>query len=152
MLRACLVTKFSCKSDFVFILSFSEINVHKKAVDIFLSDSIIRLVDGDGVLSGRVEIYHHDAWGVVCDEDWDFKEAAAVCRQLGFREALEAKTGSFFGESELPMVMSRVACKGTEDRLADCPFVCTSPHQCNRSQEAGVICKPSEISIFRFPQ
>ncbi|XP_022099140.1 scavenger receptor cysteine-rich domain-containing group B protein-like [Acanthaster planci] len=114
-------------------------------------DGIVRLVDGDDALSGRVEIYHHDAWGAVCDEDWDFKGAAIVCSQLGFLEALEAKRGSFFGESELPIVMSRVSCKGTEKRLADCPFVCTSPRQCNNSREAGVICKPNSIRLVGGP-
>ncbi|XP_038054096.1 scavenger receptor cysteine-rich domain-containing group B protein-like [Patiria miniata] len=114
-------------------------------------DSVVRLVDGDDALSGRVEIYHHDAWGAICDQGWDFKEAAIVCRQLGFLEAVEAKTGSVFGESELPIVMNRVSCKGTERKLADCPFVCTSPHHCNNSQEAGVICKPNTVRLVGGP-
>ena len=111
---------------------------------------IVRAVDGDGELGGRVEIYHHGEWGTVCDNDWDMKEATIVCRQLGFWDALEAKKGSFFGESDLPIVMNRVACKGTEGRLADCPFVCSSSPQCNSTNNAGVICKPSKGTLLFY--
>ena len=106
---------------------------------------MIRLVDGDGVRTGRVEIRHDDIWGAICDEGWDMKEATIVCHQLGFLEALEAKTGSAFGETDAPVVMDRVSCKGTERRLNDCPFLCNSASQCNSSSLAGVVCKPSRI-------
>ena len=85
-------------------------------------------------------------WGLVCDKDWDFKDAITVCRQLGFIEAHEAKNGSFFGESQLPVVMNRVACKGTEGYLADCSFVCPTSQSCHSS--AGVVCKPSKTSVY----
>ena len=75
------------------------------------------------------------------------KEATVVCRQLGFLGAQEAKNGSAFGKSEHPIVMDRVSCKGTERRLSSCPFVCNSAQQCNGTQLAGVVCKPSKISF-----
>ncbi|XP_038067128.1 scavenger receptor cysteine-rich domain-containing group B protein-like [Patiria miniata] len=103
---------------------------------------MIRLVSGDDKWSGQVEIYRHDAWGAVCDSSWDMKDATTVCHQLGFIEALEAKTGLSSRESDRPIVMNRVACTGTERRLADCPFVCTGSQQCSSSTVAGVVCKP----------
>ncbi|XP_038068817.1 deleted in malignant brain tumors 1 protein-like [Patiria miniata] len=102
----------------------------------------IRLVGGEDKWSGQVEIYRHDAWGAVCDSSWDMKDATTVCHQLGFIEALEAKTGLSSRESDRPIVMNRVACTGTERRLADCPFVCTGSQQCSSSTVAGVVCKP----------
>ncbi|XP_038069182.1 scavenger receptor cysteine-rich domain superfamily protein-like [Patiria miniata] len=112
-------------------------------------DAIVRLVDGDVDWSGRVEIYRNGSWGVVCDQDWDLLDATTVCRQLGFKlGAREAKTGSFFGKSgSLPAMMARVSCKGTESRLADCPFVCKTPDKCGRTREAGVICRPNTIRL-----
>ncbi|XP_038045523.1 scavenger receptor cysteine-rich domain superfamily protein-like [Patiria miniata] len=108
-----------------------------------VEDAPIRLVDGDDELSGQVEINHDWTWGTVCDVNWDIPDAMVVCRQLGnFLEAVEVKTGSFYGESERPIVMNRVACRGTESRLADCPFVCTSSRPCNTSQVAGLVCRP----------
>ncbi len=108
-------------------------------------DGIVRLAGGDDALQGRVEIYHDGGWGAVCDTNWDFKDATTVCRQLGFLEASEAKIGSYFGATDFPTVMDRVACKGTESYLSDCAFVCSDVQSCNNT--AGVVCKPNTIRL-----
>ena len=108
---------------------------------------MLRVVDGDGVLSGRVEIYHDNTWGAICDNGWDLKEAKIVCHQLGFLEAEEATTVTLEDDEDVPVVMNRVSCKGTERHLVECPFLCTGNHRCNGSQVAGVRCKPSEAQF-----
>ena len=49
--------------------------------------------------SGRVEICFGGIWGTVCDDYWDSRDAAVVCRQLGL-----SSVGEKFSPSEGPSV------------------------------------------------
>ena len=45
----------------------------------------VRLVGGNSVSEGRVEICYNGVWGSVCNHGWSNVNAAIVCRQLGFQ-------------------------------------------------------------------
>ena len=47
-------------------------------------DGDVRLVDGLSPLSGRLEVYHDNRWGTVCDDHFNEEEGRVACVQLGF--------------------------------------------------------------------
>ena len=105
------------------------------------AEGAVRLVGGDTLLEGRVEIFLLGHWGTVCDYNWDFIDAIVVCRQLGYLQAVEAPRSAFFGAGSGPSWYYRVYCKGTESNLTECSkntynFGSACPH----SQDAGVVC------------
>ena len=52
----------------------------------------VRLMGGANMYEGRVEIFHNNEWGTVCDDHWTLTEANIVCRSLGFPGAVRQTT------------------------------------------------------------
>ncbi|XP_030628876.1 HHIP-like protein 1 isoform X2 [Chanos chanos] len=98
---------------------------------------------------GRVEIYANGEWGTVCDDLWNTKNAAVVCRQLGFRYALKAAKHAEFGEGKhLKIILDDVQCEGTEETLLDCQHAGVGVHNCAHYEDAGVICGNSDYTEY----
>ncbi|KFQ25894.1 Neurotrypsin, partial [Mesitornis unicolor] len=100
----------------------------------------IRLMDGENKKEGRVEIFINGQWGTICDDGWSDKDAAVVCRQLGYKGAARARTMAYFGEGKGPIHVDNVKCTGNERSLADCIKQDIGMHNCRHSEDAGVIC------------
>ncbi|NXF42392.1 WC11 protein, partial [Nyctibius bracteatus] len=80
----------------------------------------IRAVGGENGCSGRVEVWHRGAWGTVCDDSWDMRDAEVACRQLGCGPAVSVLDEAAFGEGTGPIWLEQVDCRGTEPSLQDC--------------------------------
>ena len=116
---------------------------------------------------GRVEICIGGAWGSVCDDRWDQRDAEVVCNQLQYngRERCSSSVAmhscmnvspsasypllSHGGRSLRPFYLDDVDCNGTESMLIHCGYGAIGVHNCNQGEEAGVICTSwSSLSIF----
>ena len=87
-----------------------------------------------------MEIYHNGAWGTVCDDDWDIKDAKVVCRKLGFVSAISAPYSARYGQGSGSIWLDNVNCTGSERSLTYCGNNGWSSHNCRHYEDASVVC------------
>ncbi|XP_071493773.1 scavenger receptor cysteine-rich domain-containing protein DMBT1-like [Diadema antillarum] len=109
----------------------------------------VRLAGGSISREGRVEVYFNGAWGTVCDDSWDMRDAYVVCMMLGYPGAEEALGEAEFGKGEGPIVLDDVECIGGEENVADCPHSGFLTNDCVHLEDAGVRCQ--EVPSFVLP-
>ncbi|NXQ22747.1 C163A protein, partial [Peucedramus taeniatus] len=100
----------------------------------------LRLSNGTGPCSGRVEVKHEEQWGTVCDGDWTIKDAEVVCKQLQCGSAVKALNRAPFGQGTGPTWLYRVDCRGDESALWNCSHTGWGAFTCPHYFDIGVIC------------
>ena len=85
-------------------------------------------------------MYYNGTWGTVCDDHWDINDAHVVCRQLGFRYALNAYQDAHYGQGTGPILFGDVDCLGSESLLISCNHRGVGNHNCDHSGDASVRC------------
>ena len=101
----------------------------------------VRLVGGPDNATGRVEIYYNGTWGTVCHNSWDISSGHVVCRQLGFRYALNTYRNARYGQGTGPILLNWVSCSGSESSLFSCEHSGVGIHRnCDHSNDASVRC------------
>ncbi|XP_042329681.1 soluble scavenger receptor cysteine-rich domain-containing protein SSC5D-like [Sceloporus undulatus] len=108
----------------------------------------VRLTGGPNLCAGRVELFHQGEWGTVCDDDWDMRDAAVVCRELDCGEALSAPHGAWFGEGAGPIWLNELRCAGTEWHLHSCRHLGFRKHVCTHEEDASAICSEQHFPPF----
>ena len=123
---------------------------------------------------GRLEICVNGHWGTVCNDGvndgdmFDKNAARVVCRQLGFPESSkffqihhiiriykmfflmpalpEVITGVFFGggASFQSIHLDALRCTGTEPNLLNCTHNGIGEHDCQHTEDVGIICVQSQ--------
>ncbi|XP_038296953.1 scavenger receptor cysteine-rich domain-containing protein SCART1-like [Canis lupus familiaris] len=101
----------------------------------------VRLAGGPHRCAGRVEVLLGGAWGTVCDDGWDLRDAQVVCGQLGCGHALRALGAAPFGAGSGRIWMGELRCGGRESALWRCPS--GGAQGCGHKEDAGVVCSES---------
>ena len=107
----------------------------------------VRLVDGPDNATGRVEVYYNGTWGTVCGDYWDINDAHVVCRQLGFRYALDADRYQLYGQGAGAIFLDDIDCLGNESSLISCSHKGVGNHNCRHYEDAGVRCGNTKGTI-----
>ncbi|NWX93835.1 DMBT1 protein, partial [Nothoprocta pentlandii] len=98
---------------------------------------------------GRLEVYSSSGQGTVCHNNWDLNDAQVVCRQLGCGYAIAAPGNASFGQGSGKIYLENVQCTGREASLFQCQSDGWGVHNCQHSEDAGVVC--SEDFSGSFP-
>lgn len=99
-------------------------------------DGDLRL-QGGTALKGRLEIYHNDQWGTVCDDLFTTANAEVACRQLGHTGGTFYTAGGGTG----PIWLDNVQCRGNETRVDACRHNGGwGWHDCVHGEDVGVAC------------
>ena len=106
---------------------------------------MVRLVNRDTELEGRVEVYYNGTWGTVCDDGWNLNDAQVVCRQLGFGPAVAARSRAFYREGNDRIWLDDVNCTGTELNIEDCSHNGWGFQNCSHGLNAGVQCSNGKV-------
>ncbi|XP_070640158.1 Fc receptor-like protein 2 isoform X2 [Bos indicus] len=109
----------------------------------------IRLMNGPHHCEGRVEVEKEGRWGTVCDDGWDMKDVAVVCRELGCGAAKHTPAGMLYlpvAEEDQPVFIQVALCNGTEETLAECEQVET--FDCGHDEDAGAVCEVSSRTAW----
>ncbi|XP_048254488.1 uncharacterized protein LOC124148917 isoform X9 [Haliotis rufescens] len=117
-----------------------------------VSGQTIRLVSplNNGV--GRIEVFYNGTWGTVCDDSFGTDEAKVACRQLGrYKSGLTPRAIQSFGFGGGKILLDDVSCSGTESSLASCSHRPWGVNNCGHSEDVGIICDPSDITMKLTP-
>eukprot|EP00057_Strongylocentrotus_purpuratus_P029544 XP_011684018.1 PREDICTED: deleted in malignant brain tumors 1 protein-like [Strongylocentrotus purpuratus] len=113
----------------------------------------VRLAGGGSSNEGRVEVYHGDTWGTVCDNGWGMDEARVICKSLGYPDVLQAYGNASFGQGTGDILLDEVDCIGNESSIFYCYHGGVGLTFCSHQDDAGVRCStgvttPSYLTEF----
>uniref|UniRef100_A0A8C5ARL0 Soluble scavenger receptor cysteine-rich domain-containing protein SSC5D n=1 Tax=Gadus morhua TaxID=8049 RepID=A0A8C5ARL0_GADMO len=103
--------------------------------------------------SGRVEVFHRDTWGTVCDDGWTLRNTEVVCNSLDCGTALEINPSAFYGQGKGMIWLDDVQCTGQETSLLKCKQSGLSFNNCGHGEDVGVVCLGSaavQQRVFTF--
>lgn len=104
----------------------------------FTVPDMIRLVGGVAPNEGRLEIYHDNSWGSVCDDEFDAIDGTVVCQQLGYTRLKQYSNGS---QGSGLIWLDNVNCSSSHVRLSDCSSRGWGINDCHHSDDVSIVCE-----------
>lgn len=92
-------------------------------------------------IGGHVEIYHDGLWGTICDDAFDDKDAAVICR-TGGHSGGRVHRGRYDPSMTIAskIWLDDLRCRGWENNVNDCPGVDWGRHNCDHHEDVSIMC------------
>ncbi|XP_055954812.1 CD5 antigen-like, partial [Patella vulgata] len=117
---------------------------HNEDVSVVCQPASYRLVGSNVPYECRVEVFHDNQWGTLCDDGWSPEEMRVVCSSLGYNPTT---TKAFFGNGTGRIWLDDIVCTGMEPSIAECQHSKWGVHNCGHHEDAAVVCKPVEYRL-----
>ena len=99
--------------------------------DLAVGFHILRLVDGNGFSTGRLEVFHEGIWGTVCSDWWSPINSDVACRELGFSTGTPTTE---FSDGRGQIWLDDVRCTKADHSLKLCSHRGFGIHNCGESR------------------
>jgi len=105
-----------------------------------LTDDAVALFGGESPREGRLEVYHDDRWGTVCDDGFTDAAARIVCYSLGFGNVGREMNIDVYGVGQGQIWLDDVQCDGAERHIGECSHGGWGVHNCVHREDVAVSC------------
>ena len=115
-----------------------------------LSHGFVRLVGGNSLYSGRLEMYYNGRYVTLKQSSWSVtaqSNARVACRALGFNRVLNVSY-PVPHQSGRDCVKGEFTCSGTENSITSCDNVFAQNRQCE-GDDVGIVCSDPMPSLMR---
>ncbi|XP_057575719.1 antigen WC1.1-like, partial [Hippopotamus amphibius kiboko] len=110
----------------------------------------VRLAEGNGHCSGRVEVHSGGGWTPVSDGNFTLPTAQVICAELGCGKAVSVLGHRPFGASEGRVWAEEFRCEGEEPELLSCPRVPCPGGTCHHSGAVHLVCSAyTEVRLIK---
>jgi hypothetical protein len=100
----------------------------------------VTLVNGSSANEGRLEVYHNNMWGSVCDDAWTPESTTTACKELGYPNGGVLAPVESFAPGTGVIWLDDVICTNVTASLELCPHNDWGVHNCAHSEDVGLIC------------
>ncbi|XP_060563145.1 deleted in malignant brain tumors 1 protein-like [Ruditapes philippinarum] len=109
--------------------------------DVGITCARVRLVNGSSQYEGRLEVWHDNTWGTVCDDSFGTQDATVACKMLNYPYAFPSVfVAAHFGRGILPTLLDDVQCTGSETSLFQCRHNGWGIENCSHDDDVGILC------------
>ena len=111
------------------------------------SAEAVALVGAGNLRAGRLEVFHANQWGTVCDNGFTDVAARVVCYSLGFGYVGRKVSIDLYGEGSGLIWLDNVNCRGNEQHIGECSHNDWKVHNCKHRQDVAVSCTDNTPSV-----